>query len=113
MAASRKAKSKTRAKVKREAFSRYDTVNHLRTAEEIEAYLEAVLEEGSDDPAYLTLALGNVARAYGMMKLSQETGLTREGLYQALSGNANPAIGTVLKVVKALGLQLSVKKAAA
>jgi probable addiction module antidote protein len=47
-----------------------------------------------------------------MMRLSKETGLTREGLYKALSGNANPALGTVLKVVKAMGLQLSVKKAA-
>lgn len=91
------ASRKTKAKSKRERFSRYDTADHLRTAEEIEAYLEAVLEEGSDDPSYLTLALGNVARAHGMMKLSQETALTREGLYKALSGNANPALGTVLR----------------
>jgi DNA-binding phage protein len=46
MAASRK----TRAKTKREAFTRYDTADHLGTAEEIEAYPEAVLQEGSDDP---------------------------------------------------------------
>ena len=104
--------AKKRAKVTRETFSRYDTADHLRSDEEIVAYLEAVLEEGGDDPACVTGALGNVARAYGMMRLSKETGLTREGLYKALSGNANPALGTVLKVVKAMGLQLSVKKAA-
>ncbi|HVZ32484.1 MAG TPA: addiction module antidote protein [Polyangiaceae bacterium] len=104
--------AKKRAKKTAEAFSRYDAADHLRSEEEIVAYLEAVLEEGSDDPALVTHALGNVARAYGMMRLSKETGLTREGLYKALSGNANPALGTVLKVVKAMGLQLSVKKAA-
>ncbi len=102
---------KKRAKA-RETFSRYDTADHLRTDEEILAYLEAALDEGGDDPELITMALGNIARAYGMMRLSKETGLTREGLYKALSGNANPALGTVLKVVKAMGLQLSVKKAA-
>lgn len=107
MAAKKRAKKKTA-----ETFSRYDTADHLRSEEEIVAYLEAVLEESGDDPALVTHALGNVARAYGMMRLSKDTGLTREGLYKALSGNANPALGTVLKVVKAMGLQLSVKKAA-
>ena len=103
---------KKRAKTARETFSRYDTADHLRTDEEIVAYLEAVLEEGGDDPALVTAAFGDIARAYGMMRLSKETGLTREGLYKALSGNANPTLGTVLKVVKAMGLRLSVKKAA-
>jgi probable addiction module antidote protein len=103
---------KKRAKTKRETFSRYDTADHLRSDEEIVAYLDAVMEEGADDPALVTAAFGNVARAYGMMRLSKETGLTREGLYKALSGNANPALGTVLKVCRAMGLQLSIKKAA-
>ena len=70
---------KKRAKATRETFSRYDTADHLRSEAEIEAYLEAALEEGGDDPALVTAALGNVARAYGMMRLSKETGLTREG----------------------------------
>ncbi len=88
---------KKRAKAPRETFSRYDTADHLRTDEEIVAYLEAVLEENGDDPAPVTAAFGDVARAYGMMRLSKETGLTRAGLDKALSGNASPTLGTVLK----------------
>jgi probable addiction module antidote protein len=103
---------KKRTKAKRQTFSRYDTADHLRSDEEIVAYLEAALEEGGDDPAFVTAAFGNIARAYGMMRLSKETGLTREGLYKSLGGSANPTLGTVLKIVKAMGLRLSVKKAA-
>ena len=71
------------------------------------AYLEACMEEAGDDPALISVALGNVARAYGMVRLARETGLTREGLYKSLSADGNPSLGTVLKVVKALGLKLT------
>lgn len=71
------------------------------------AYLQACLEEAPDDAALLTAALGDIARARGMMGLAKETGLTREGLYKALSKEGNPSLGTVLKVVKALGLKLT------
>ncbi len=51
-------------------------------------------------------ALGNIARARGMSQLARKTGLTREGLYKALSPNGNPEFGTVMKVIRALGLEL-------
>ena len=71
------------------------------------AYLQACLEEAPDDAALLAAALGDIARARGMMGLAKETGLTREGLYKALSMEGNPSLGTVLKVLKALGLKLT------
>lgn len=89
-----------------ETFSRYDTADYLKSEEDIAAYLEAVMEEGGDDPAFITKALGNVARARGMSQLAREAGMTREGLYKALSGDGNPSFATVLKVAHSLGLQL-------
>jgi probable addiction module antidote protein len=65
------------------------------------------MEEAGDDPAFIAVALGNIARAHGMVRLAKETGLTREGLYKALSAEGNPSLGTVLKVLKALGLMLT------
>ncbi|HEX9243789.1 MAG TPA: addiction module antidote protein [Anaeromyxobacter sp.] len=61
---------------------------------------------GRDDPAFITTALGNIARARGMSQLARKTGLTREGLYKALSPGGNPEFGTVMKVIRALGLEL-------
>jgi probable addiction module antidote protein len=91
---------------RKEKFSRYDTADYLKTEEDMVAYLEACMDEAGDDPAYIAAALGTVARAHGMVRLAKETGLTREGLYKALSAEGNPSLGTVLKVVKALGLKL-------
>lgn len=65
------------------------------------------MDEAGDGPVYIAVALGNVARARGMVQLAKETGLTREGLYKALSADGNPSLGTVLKVLKALGLKLT------
>ncbi len=75
------------------------------------AYLEACLEEAPDDSALLAAALGDIARARGMMQLAKDTGMTREGLYKALSKDGNPSLATILKVVKALGLKLTPKVA--
>ena len=91
---------------RREAFSRYDSADYLQSEEDMIAYLDACMEEASDDPALIAVALGNVARAYGMARLAKETGLTREGLYKALSPEGNPSFGTVLRVMKALGVKL-------
>jgi probable addiction module antidote protein len=71
------------------------------------AYLQACLEEAPDDSALIAAALGDIARARGMVQLAKETGLTREGLYKALSKDGDPCLGTVLKVLKALGLKLT------
>src|SRR5215469_17715054 len=91
----------------KEKFSRYDTADYLKSEEDMVAYLEACLEEAPDDPALIAAALGDIARAYGMVRLAKDTGLTREGLYKALSAGGNPSLGTVLKVMKALGMKLT------
>ena len=91
----------------KETFSRYDTADYLKSEEDMVAYLEACMEEAGDDPAFIAVALGNIARTHGMVQLAKETGLTREGLYKALSAEGNPSLGTVLKVLKALGLKLT------
>jgi len=95
------------AKKKRnEKFAPYDSADYLKTPQGMAAYLEACMEEGGDDPAFIANAIGTIARAHGMMKLARETGLTREGLYKALSADGNPSLGTALKVLKALGVKL-------
>ena len=104
MTARKRAKSK-------EKFSRYDAADYLRSEADIVAYLVACLDEADDNPAVIAAALGDVARAYGMGQLAKETGLTREGLYKALNQNSNPSFGTVLKVLKALGLKLTLTAA--
>jgi probable addiction module antidote protein len=84
----------------------WDSAEHLKTDEDIAAYLDAALEEAGDDPAFIAKALGTVARARGMTQLAKDTGMAREALYRALSPAGNPNFGTVLKVLKALGIKL-------
>lgn len=86
--------------------TRYDVADHLRTPEEMAAYLEACFEEADGDAAFIARALGDIARAKGMSLVARETGLSRESLYKALSGDRTPGFDTVLKVMAALGLQL-------
>ena len=78
--------------------------DHLERDEDIVAYLEAAFEDG--DPALISAALGDIARAKGMTQVAADAGLGRESLYKALSPNGNPEFATVLKVVRALGLEL-------
>lgn len=84
----------------------YDVAEHLRTPEEMAAYLEACLEEANGDAAFIAKALGDIARAKGMAQVARDAGLSRESLYKALSGERSPGSGTILKVVNALGLKL-------
>jgi probable addiction module antidote protein len=91
--------------------TRYDVAEHLRTPEEMAAYLEACMEEADGDAAFVANALGNIARAKGMTQVATEAGLSRESLYKALSGERNPSFGTILKVVNALGLRLHAEPA--
>jgi probable addiction module antidote protein len=88
------------------ATTRYDVAEHLRTPEEMAAYLEACLEEADGDAAFIAKALGDIARAKGMAQVAQDAGLSRESLYKALSGERSPDFDTILKVVGALGLKL-------
>ena len=90
----------------KQKLRKWDSAEHLRTEEDVAAYLDAALQEAGDDPTFVAYALGVIARARGMSQLSLDTGLGRESLYKALSGDSNPSLGTVLKVVKALGLRL-------
>jgi probable addiction module antidote protein len=82
----------------------WDAAEHLKTEDDMAAYLEAALEDG--DPTLIAAALGDIARAKGMSQIARETGLGRESLYKALSPGGNPEFSTVLKVVRALGLRL-------
>ena len=86
--------------------SPYDVASHLRTPEEMAAYLEASIEEADGDAAFIAKALGDIARAKGMSQVACDAGLSRESLYKALSGERNPTLDTVLRVVGALGLKL-------
>ena len=88
---------------------KWDSAEHLKTDEDMAAYLEACLQEAGDDAAFITKALGNIARAKGMTQLSKDTGLGRESLYKALSGEGNPSFATILKVTHALGLKFHVQ----
>jgi len=85
---------------------KWDSAEHLKTDEDIVLYLEACLEEAGDDAAFIAKALGTIARAKGMSQLAKDTGLGRESLYKALSGEGNPSFATILKVIAALGVQL-------
>ncbi len=82
----------------------YDAADYLKTPDDMAALLEAALEDGH--PQVVASCLGAIARAKGMTRLAQETGLNREGLYCALSDEGNPSLDTLLKVIKALGFQL-------
>lgn len=85
----------------------WDVAEHLPDEAAIAAYIEAVIEDG--DPALLAAAIGDIARARGMAQIAKETGRSRESLYRALSEKGNPELSTLMAVLKALGLQLSVK----
>ena len=84
----------------------YDVAKHLRSREEMAAYLEAAIEESNGDAAFIAMALGDIARAKGMSQVARDAGLSRESLYKALSGERNPGFDTILKVIDALGLRL-------
>jgi probable addiction module antidote protein len=89
---------------------KWDSAEHLKTDEDMAAYLEVCLQEAGDDAAFIAKALGNIAKAKGMTQLSKDTGLGRESLYKALSGEGNPSFATILKVTHALGLKFQVHR---
>ena len=93
------------------ATTPYDIADHLRTPEEMAAYLEACLKEANGDAAFIAKALGDIARAKGMSQVAREAGLSRESLYKSLSGDRSPSFDTILKVTRALGLRLHAEAA--
>jgi probable addiction module antidote protein len=94
-------------KRKTERFARYDSADYLKTSEDVAEYLIAAFEGGDDNAAYMAHVIGVAARAHGgMTKLAKETGLTRAGLYKALSKDGNPSFDTIVKAMRALGVRL-------
>lgn len=91
---------------KKTTLESYDVAEHLRTPEEMAAYLDACIEESEGDAAFIAKALGDIARVQGMSKVARDAGLSRESLYKALSGERSPDFSTVLKVARALGVKL-------
>ena len=91
--------------------SRYDVAEHLRTPQEMAAYLEACIDEADGDAAFIAKALGDIARAKGMGQVAKDAGLSRESLYKALSGERSPDFDTILRVMSALGIKLHAEAA--
>ena len=81
--------------------TKYDVADHLRSPKEMAAYLEACIVEADGDAAFIAKALGDIARAKGMAQVARDSGLVRESLYKALSGEPSPSFDTILKVVHA------------
>ena len=94
------------ASTKKTTLLSYDVAEQLRTPEEMAAYLDAWLSDAPDDLPGIARALGDIARAKGMAEVARVAGLSRESLYRALSADGNPSFATILKVTKALGVQL-------
>ena len=91
-----------------ETFSRWDAAEHLRTPEDVRQYLAACAEEDPGDGSLLRAALNDVARAGNMAALARKAGMSREGVYKALSPAGNPSFNTVMRITRALGLQLRI-----
>lgn len=89
-----------------EKFTRWDPAENLATEADQVNYLNACLEEDPGDGSLVRAALGDIARARGMSQLARESGISREGLYKALSTDGNPAFETIMRVMRALGVHL-------
>lgn len=87
--------------------TKFDIQDHLSSPEDVAAYLEAIFEDG--DPALIAAGLGDVARSKGMSQIAKAAGVSREGLYKALSADGDPRLSTFLGVIKALGLTLTIE----
>ena len=91
-----------------EAFTKWDAAEHLRTREDARLYLEACAEEDPGDGSLIRAALNDIARAGNMSRLARDAGMSREGLYKALSEDGNPSFATVMRIARALGLQVRI-----
>jgi probable addiction module antidote protein len=94
----------------REKFSKFDVADYLKSEADIAAYLEAAAESG--DAGEFAGALGDVARARNMSELARDSGLSREGLYKALSKDGKPSLDTTLRVLTSLGMRVSIQPVA-
>lgn len=90
---------------KSEKYKRFDVADYLEDLDDVAGYLELALEESAEDPAAVPRALGVIARSQNMSELARRVGMSRDGLYKALSDEGNPTWSTILKVTSALGLR--------
>ncbi len=86
--------------------TKFEIADYLDNKEMIAEYLSTVLEEGNNDE--IVAAIGHIAKAIGMSKIVEETGLSRPSLYKALSDGAKPQFSTILKVLRAVGGQVKI-----
>ena len=86
--------------------SKFDIADYLDSNEMITEYLNAVLVDGNDSD--IIVAIGNIAKAIGMTKIANETGLSRPSLYKALSDGSKPQFDTIMKVLRAIGGQIQI-----
>ena len=91
-----------------ETFTKWDAAEHVRTPEDARLYLQSCAEEDPGDGSLIRAALNDVARAGNMSKLASDVGMSREGLYKALSENGNPTFATIMRITRALGLQVRI-----
>ncbi len=86
----------------------FDPLDYLKTKKDFQLALEAAFEEDPGDGSLIAATLGDIAKARGMTQLAKETGLSRESLYRSLSGNGNPEFATIVKVMRALEVRMTV-----
>ena len=91
-----------------ETFTKWDMTDRLRTREEARFYLEAAAEEDPGDGSLIRAALNDIARAHNMSRLALDVGITRKGLYKALSEDGNRSFTTVMRITRALGMKLRI-----
>ena len=91
-----------------ETFTKWDAAEHLNTKEDVRLYLEACAEEDPGDGSLIRAALNDIARVQNMSLLARDVGMSREGLYKALSEKGNPSFATVMRIMRALGMQLRI-----
>ncbi len=89
-----------------ETFTKWDAAEHLRAREDAQLYVQACADEDPGDGSLIRAALNDVARSGNMAGLAREAGMSREGLYKALSENGNPMFATVLRIARALGMRV-------
>lgn len=91
-----------------ENFTNWEVTEHLRSREDARLYLEACAEEDPGDGSLIRAALNDIARTGNMSRLARDAGMSREGLYKALSEDGNPTFATVLRITRALGMRLRI-----
>ena len=91
-----------------ETFTKWDVSEHLRRREDVCHYVQACAEEDPGDGSLIRAALNDVARAGNMSSLARDIGMSREGLYKALSVHGDPTFATVMRITRALGMQLRI-----